>query len=326
MNKFEYASPGTIDAAVGLLNGDAAVLAGGTDLLSLMKDGLASPKRLVNIKDIRELQGVEFDASNGLRLGALVTFSELIGNQVVRDEYPLLVQAAEGVSSPQIQNTGTVGGDLCQRPRCWYFRNGFGLLGLKDGESMPKTGDNRYHAIFGNSGPACFVNPSSLAPGLIALGAKLRILGQNGAREIAVSDLFRTPDEEGERELNLSEDEIVVEILVPPLGDKKSATYEIRQRKALDWPLAAASVVLKTAGEEVTSAQVVLGHVAPTPRVCSAAAAALVGSPVANESAEKAGLAAVQEAAPLSRNGYKVRLTRTAVKRAVLLAAGMEVG
>jgi len=325
MKNFEYASPGTLNAAIGLLNTDTAVLAGGTDLLSLMKDGLSSPKRLVNIKDVRELKGVEFDDSSGLRIGALVTFSELIGNKVVRDEYPSLIQAAEGVSSPQIQNAGTVGGDLCQRPRCWYFRNGYGLLGIKDGESMPKAGDNRYHAIFGNSGPACFVNPSSLAPGLIALGAKLNVLGQNGAREVAVKDFFKIPGKEGEREINLSGDEIVVEILVPPAGGKKSASYEVRQRKALDWPLATASVVMEIAGEKVTSAQVVLGHVAPTPWVSSAAAGALVGSSVTEEVADKAGQAAVQEAVPLSRNRYKLRLARTAVKRAVLLAAGMEV-
>jgi len=325
MKNFEYASPATIEAAVGLLEADANVLAGGTDLLSLMKEGLASPKRLVNIKEIRELQGIEFDDAKGLHLGALVTFAELIGSRVVRDHYPSLIQAAEGVSSPQIQNMGTVGGDLCQRPRCWYFRNGYGLLGLKDGESMPRAGDNRYHAILGNSGLACFLNPSSLAPGLIALGGKVHIAGPSGTKEIPVAELFRIPKSDSEQELNLGDGEILTSILLPPSGAKKMACYEVRQRKVLDWPLAAASVAIEMSGEQVSSARVVLGHVAPIPWVSSSAAEALIGKPLNGETAEEAGKVALKEATPLSRNRYKVRLARTAVKRAVMMAAGMEV-
>jgi xanthine dehydrogenase YagS FAD-binding subunit len=325
MKNFEYASPATKEAAVGLLTSDAAVLAGGTDLLNLMKDNLLSPERVVNIKEIRELQGIRYEPSEGLRLGALVTFSELIRSEIVREMYPALFQAAEGVTSPQIQNVGTVGGDLCQRPRCWYFRNGFGLLALKDGVSMVKAGDNRYHAVLGNSGPACFVNPSSLAPGLIALEATARIFGQNGEKEIPVEDLFRIPESENEKEHTLGFGEIVTDILVPPSEDKKSATYEVRQRKALDWPLAAASVALQLSGERVESARVVLGHVAPIPWVCSDAADTLAGQPLSEETAEAAGKAAAQKATPLNKNRYKVRLTHTAVKRAVMRAAGMEV-
>lgn len=325
MKNFEYASPVTKEAAVGLLAGDAAVLAGGTDLLSLMKEGLASPERLVNIKGIGELRGIEFDESKGLRLGALVTFSELIGDSMVQDKYPVLAQAADGVSSSQIRNVGTVGGDLCQRPRCWYFRSGFGLLAMKDGESMAKAGDNRYHAILGNSGPACFVSPSSLAPGLIALGATVRIFGPNGGRELPLEEFFRTPQKDGEKEFNLDHGEIITDIMVPPSGDKKTATYEVRQRKVLDWPLAAASVALEMDGNAVKSARVVLGHVAPIPWICSAAAEALVGKALTEESADNAGKAATLKATPLTRNGYKVRLARTAVKRAVMLAGAMEV-
>jgi xanthine dehydrogenase YagS FAD-binding subunit len=325
MKNFEYASPATKEAAVGLLTGDAVVLAGGTDLLSLMKDDLVAPSRVVNIKNIRELRGIEFDDTEGLRLGALVTLAELIGDQTVRENYPALVQAAEGVRGPQILNVGTVGGDLCQRPRCWYFRNGFGLMAMKDGESMAKAGDNRYHAILGNDGPACFVNPSSLAPGLIALGAKVRIFGQNGPREVLLEELFRIPKSETEKELSLNDGEIVTDILVPPAGGKRSATYEVRQRKTLDWPLATASVAIEVTGETIQSAEVVLGHVAPIPWVCPSAADALVGKPLNEQAAEDAGKAAALKATPLSQNRYKVRLTHTAVKRAVLLAGGMEV-
>src|SRR5215475_3768287 len=169
MQAFEYASPTTLKDALGMLSsswGEADVLAGGTDLISLMKEYLHTPKRVVNIKGIKELGGIS-KSGGGLRIGATVTFDELAENAAVRSEYPSLMQAALGVSSPQIRNMGTVGGDLCQRPRCWYFRQGFGVLGQdKDGASLIPTGDNRYHAIFPQP-PAYFVSPSSLAPALI---------------------------------------------------------------------------------------------------------------------------------------------------------------
>jgi xanthine dehydrogenase YagS FAD-binding subunit len=190
---------------------------------------------------------------------------------------------------------------------------------------MAKSGDNRYHAIFGNEGPACYVNPSSLAPGLIAMSAKVRIFGQSGEREIPVEDFFRIPKGETEKELSLSDGEIVTEILVPPPGNLKTATYEVRQRKVLDWPLVAASVAMEVAGDTVKSARVVLGHVAPVPWLSPAAADALTGEPLTAETADNAGKAAALGATPLSRNQYKVQLTHTAVKRAVMMAGGMEV-
>src|SRR5713101_5443588 len=161
MQNFEYASPTTLHDALALLGskwGETDVLAGGTDEISLMKDFLHTPNRVVNIKGIKELGGIHHSAQ-GLRIGATVTFDELAGNQAVHSEYPSLVSAVMGVSSPQIRNMGTVGGDLCQRPRCWYYRRGFGLLAMQDGKSLVPNGDNRYHSIFGG-GPAYFVSPS----------------------------------------------------------------------------------------------------------------------------------------------------------------------
>ena len=152
MQNFEYASPSSLKAATALLGSswaDAQVLAGGTDLISLMKDYVETPKRVVNIKGIKELGGIS--ARGGVRIGALVTFEELANNATIRNQFPSLVSAVRGVSSPQIRNMGTVGGDLCQRPRCWYFRNGNGLLAMKDGKSLVQDGENRYHAIFGSA-------------------------------------------------------------------------------------------------------------------------------------------------------------------------------
>jgi xanthine dehydrogenase YagS FAD-binding subunit len=324
MQAFEYAHPTTKEEAVRLLagaDGQTAVLAGGTDLLSLMKDHLASPKRVVSLKHIKELQGIEFKPASGLRLGAMATFEELLDNRDVQKHYPALTQAAEGVSSPQVRSTGTVGGDLCQRPRCWYYRSGFGLLATYNGKPLVPDGDNRYHAILGNSGPAYFVSPSSLGPILVALGAKLRLHGPEGDRELEVDKFFVTPSSDQESEHALKPHEIVTEILVPPPGGAKMAVYEVRQKEALDWPLAAAAVVLNLDGDTVKSARVVLGHVAPVPWPSPEAEEALSGKTLTEEVAMEAGKAAASKATPLSKNAYKVQLTRVAVKRALLRAA-----
>jgi xanthine dehydrogenase YagS FAD-binding subunit len=325
MRAFEYASPTTLKQAVGLLStswGDSEVLAGGTDLLALMKDDVVAPKRLINIKDIKELRGITLGPKTGLRIGALATIQELLDNPAIHRQYPALAQAAAGISSPQIRAMGTVGGDLCQRPRCWYYRAGFGLLAKDEkGEPLIPTGDNRYHAIFGNGGPAYFVNPSSLAPALIAYGAKLQIQGPGGPRETPAEKFFLTPQSDGAREYDLKSNEVVVEIMIPPAVGVHGATYEVRQKEALDWPLAAASVTLKMAGDKVQAARVVLGHVAPVPWPSPEAEQALAGKTVTEETAGAAAGSAVEKAKALSHNGYKIQLARVAVKRAIMHAA-----
>lgn len=325
MEAFEYASPTTKEAAVKLLAakwGEAEVLAGGTDLLSLMKDYVTSPKRVVSLQAVKELKGIEFKPSSGLRIGAMATLRELLDHAEVRRQYPALIQAAEGVRSQQLQSVGTVGGDLVQRPRCWYFRARYGVLAQDSGKPLVPGGENQYHAILGNSGPAYFVNPSSFAPILIALGAKVRLLGPGGAREVAVEKFFITPSSADQREYDLKPNEILTDILVPPAGGAKMAIYEVRQKEALDWPLAAAAVVLNLSGKTVKSARVVLGHVAPVPWPSPEAEAALAGKSVDDSVADAAGKAAVAKATPLSKNSYKVQLARVAVKRAILAAAG----
>jgi xanthine dehydrogenase YagS FAD-binding subunit len=324
MQAFEYANPTTKEEAVQLLAtqwGEAEILAGGTDLLSLMKDHVSTPRRVVSLQAIKELRGIEFKPATGLRLGAMTTLSELIESAEVRREYPALGEAAEGVRSPQILNMGTVGGDLCQRPRCWYFRAGYGLLARDDGKALVPDGENQYHAILGNSGPAYFVNPSSLAPALIALGAKVRVFGPQGTREVGLDNFFLTPASDDQREYHLKANEILTDILVPPTKGTKMAIYEVRQREALDYPLAAAAVVLRLDGKTVKSARVVLGQVAPVPWPAPEAEAVLVGKTISEAVADEAGKAAVSKATPLSKNAYKVQLARVAVKRAILRAA-----
>ena len=321
MQAFEYASPTTLPDALGLLGsswGDAGVLAGGTDLLSLMKEYVEEPKRVVNVKGIKALGGIEKTAS-GLRIGATATITDLLAGEAVRSEYPSLVEAARGISSMQIRNMGTVGGDLCQRPRCWYFRNGFGLLATKDGKSLVPGGDNRYHAIFPEA-PAYFVSASSFGPALMALGASVKVVSSSGEREIKMADFFVAPRDAATREVDLKPNEILTEIVIPSAAGVKNATYEVRQKEALDWPLAAAAVALKMNGDKVASAQIVMGHVGPTPVAAPKAARSLAGKRITEAVAEKVGAQAVKGARPLSGNGYKVQLAKVAVKRALLKA------
>jgi xanthine dehydrogenase YagS FAD-binding subunit len=325
MEQFAYAHPATKQEAIGLLGmnwNESAVLAGGTDLISLMKEHVVIPKRVISIRGVAEWRGIK-SSSAGVTIGALVTVEELLGNATVKAQFPALTQAAEGITSPQIRNMGTVGGDLCQRPRCWYFRNGFGLL-ARDAKGNPlvPNGENKYHAIFATTGPAYFVSASSFGPALIALDAKVRITGAGGDREVAAADFFRIPQNESERETVVKANEVVTEIMIPaPSAGMRSATYEVRQKESMDWPLAAASVALKISGGQVSAAKIVLGHVAPTPWAADQAARSLVGKSVTETTASEAGDAAVRDAKPLSQNGYKVQLTRVAVKRAVLAAA-----
>jgi len=325
MQAFEYANPTTLKDALGMLSsnwGEVDVFAGGTDLISLMKEYLETPKRVVNIKGIKELQGISKSGAN-LRIGAVATIEDLASSPLVRAEYPSLTEAAFGITSPQIRNMGTVGGDLTQRPRCWYFRRGFGLLGTKDGQELIPNGENRYHAIF-PQGKAYFVSPSSFAPALIALGAKVKVASASGNREMSVEELFVAPQDSSNREISLKSNEIITEILVPAARGVRNSTYEVRHKDALDWPLVTASVALKMKGNSIDSARIIMGHVGPTPVVAKEAEAMLAGKTLTEDLATQAGKAAVNEAKPLSENGYKVQLARVAVKRALMSAAKLK--
>jgi xanthine dehydrogenase YagS FAD-binding subunit len=328
MNSFEYASPTTVPQAVSLLStrkGDAAVLAGGTDLLALVKDFVVTPGRLVNIKKIDALSGVRFTAKDGLRIRALTTLSDLAVHPAVRTHYPVLATAIQDAASPQIRNRATAGGNLCQRPRCWYFRNGFGLLALDPhNHSLVEAGDNRFHAILGNDGPAKFVSPSSIAPTLIALGADILLKGPDGSRRIRLGDFFIIPKSPAEREHDLRPNEIIVEIHVPPPGNISAAYYEIRQKHGFDWPFATATAILSLKGERVASATIMLGHVAPIPWRSKDAEAVLTGQVVTPDLARSAAAAAVHGAKSLGQNGYKIKLAQAAVRRAILQAVNID--
>ncbi len=334
MRPFEYASPNSKEQVAALLGTSweqGAILAGGTDLLALMKDDVVTPKRLVNVKGLDALRGTSYQPGNGLRIGALTTMAELAESKDVA-QYPMLFEAVNEAASPQIRNLATIGGNMCQRPRCWYFRSGMGLMPVtKDGKSMVVAGDNRYAAILGTQTGAYFVSPSTVAPALIAYGAKIRIYsakaGGSGVRELPLGRFFLTPKSANEREHDLQPDEMVIELIVPPAPQNlKTGYFEVRQKAAFDWPLAMAAVALDMDGNTVKSARVVLGHVAPIPWVSDEAAQALVGKTITLETAMAAANAAVANAKPLSMNKYKVTLAKAAVKRAILNASLSDAG
>jgi xanthine dehydrogenase YagS FAD-binding subunit len=295
----------------------ALPMAGGMDLLGLMKDHIVSPDRIVSI---RNLDTNVASADGGLRIGAAVKIADLIDHAQARKLYPALVTAAEGVGTPQIRNMGTVGGNIMQRPRCWYFRNEeFNCLKKGGSKCFAVEGENQYHAIFGD-GPCHIIHPSSLAVPVIAYGGRFRVAGPNGAREIDAGQFFQVPNQNLYGETVLQPGEIVTHVLLPAPG-QRSAAYEVRFKQSHDWPLAAAAVNLVMSGSTVKSARVVLGAVAPIPWRVPAAERVLAGKAVTEALAAEAANAALAGARPMSGNAYKIQIAKTAVKRAILAAS-----
>jgi len=321
MHAFEYANPASVDDAVKMLSGtwgETEVLAGGTDLISLLKQEIANPKTVVSLKNVKGLAGIE-KKGGAIHIGSMTKLKEFVANKDVQAEFPGLAQAAKNIAAAQMLNMGTVGGEVLQRPRCWYYRNGLGLLGMKDGKSLIESGENRYHAIFANSGPAKFVHASSLAPGLVALGATFHVHGPKGARKVAAAEFFTAPKTDMERESVLAPNEILTSIEIPAAG-LKNGVFEVRHRKGLDWPMVAAFVAFKDNGGKAQDARIVLGHVAPMPWHSKKGSAALEGQAITDASLAKAADEALSEATPLSDNKYKVPQTKVAIRRAGLAA------
>jgi xanthine dehydrogenase YagS FAD-binding subunit len=310
-------------SALGSERGAVMPIAGGMDLLGLMKDYVAQPDRLVNVKSLDRT--IRKSPDGGLRIGAAVTLSDLAAHADAAKLYPALVQAAAEVGTPQIRNAGTVGGNLNQRPRCWYFRNEeFHCLKKGGSRCFAVDGENEYHAIFGD-GPCHIVHPSSLAVPAIALEARFRILGPAGEREVAAADYYQMPDRNLFGETVLAPNELLTHVMLPAPGAVRSATYEVRFKQSHDWPLAIASVALTMNGQTIRGARVVMGAVAPVPWRSQAAEAALAGKQMSEQAAMAAADAAVAGAKPMTGNGYKVQIARTAVKRAIMKAAGLPV-
>jgi xanthine dehydrogenase YagS FAD-binding subunit len=328
MKNFTFYRPKTAEDAVGLLDarwGTAELLAGGTDLIDLQKEYIAQPDKVVSISAIGDLSGIQ-EVGSSYVIGAGTKLAAIAEHPDLRKHFPALTTPAGIIGGPQIRNMGTLGGNLCQRNRCWYFRDEHVHCLLKGGEKCyALDGENRYHAVFTQGHKCVIVNPSTLAPALIALGATADILGPQGKRTIELAKFFYAPSSGTEREHVLKPNEIVLRVTLPKpetLGQSANASYEVRHKQAYDWPLVQAAVAFQNDGGRASKVNIVLGHVAPTPHIAQSAARALEGKEVTEETAAAAGKAAAEGAKPLAQNGYKIQLIAVAVKRALLTAAG----
>jgi xanthine dehydrogenase YagS FAD-binding subunit len=326
MKNFTYYRPANVEEAIGLLDakwGTSELLAGGTDLLDLQKEYVAQPLKVISLTAIPDFEAIKDGA--GYRIGAGAKLAAIAEHAGLQKAFPALTTAASIIGGPQIRNMGTLGGNLCQRNRCWYFRDEAVKCLLKGGDKcFALDGENRYHAIFPQGHPCVIVSPSTLAPPLIALGAKAEVLGPKGKRTIELAKFFRAPTGPGEREHVLAANEMVVSVSIPSPSGVKNASYEVLHKQSHDWPLVQAAVAFKLDGDRASNVRIVLGHVAPTPAIAANAAKVLEGQTITDGAAAEAGAEAAKGAKPLAQNGYKVKLLEVAVKRAVLTAAGKE--
>ncbi len=327
MKPFAYVNPTNEKDAVAALSPDyekALPLGGGQDLLARMKDYITQPDRIVNIKNA--LEGTVTPYNGGLRIGAAMKMVDVAEHADIARLYPPVAAAAIEVGTPQIRNQGTVGGNINQRPRCWYYRNEEFVCFKKGGNTcFSPAGENQFHAILGG-GPTYIVHPSSLAVPFVAYNATFRLLGPKGERLVPAAEYFTMPTLQNvQRENVLQPDELLTQVILPPPGSVKHGHYEVRYKASHDWPIAFATVLLTMNGSTVQGARVVMGAVAPVPWRSQAAEQALAGKTITPQTAAAAADAALRGAAPLSQNAYKIQVAKAAVERAILQAAGLPI-
>ena len=327
MNSFGWVDATSVEQAAALLaesgvTGPVVAKAGGIDLIDLLKERIVQPSRVVNLKTIPGLDSIVFEPQTGLTLGALATLARIETSPEIRERYPALAQAAGHAATPQVRNAATIGGNLLQRPRCWYFRNEYFHTGAADPAAATARGENQYHAIFDNARTA-MVHGSTPATALIAYGAEVQLIGPNGQqRMVAVKDLLLPPDITRDRDTIIRAGEVLTRVVIPPPGPNTRAAYHKQtERESYDWPICDIAVVLRMNGSRVAAASIVSGWVAPTPRRAEASERMLLGQTVTDTLARRAAKAAVARATPLTHNAYKVPVLETVIRRTILAAA-----
>jgi xanthine dehydrogenase YagS FAD-binding subunit len=275
---------------------------------------------------MKALRFIKEDEKRGLIIGPNMTLAELAKAEKLQGSYQALAQAAESAALPQIRNSATLGGNLCQRPRCWYYRiNSFNCSRKGGDVCFALDGENQYHAIFGNSDGCAIVHPSSTAVALMALGAKLQIKSEGKTREVDLSEFFITPAQDIRRENILTKNEIISEIIIPgTVRGYNSFYYKQKEKQSHDWSIADAAVALKLDSGVCNDARVILGSAAPIPWRATTAESVLKGSILNREQARKAAQAALQSAEPLSLNGYKVHVFKAVIYRTICWAANID--
>jgi xanthine dehydrogenase YagS FAD-binding subunit len=328
MKAFEWANAPTVEEAVKLLapgnnpadpDETSRPFAGGQDLLSTMKSYIVRPPRVVNLKTISGLDQIKDDGNGSLRIGALVTISQLEENADVQTRFPGLAEAAASIATPQIRNLGTVGGNLCQRPRCWYYRlENYKCFKKGGDECFAQSGENKYNAILGG-GPSFFVHPSDLAPMLVALGATVTIAGPGAVQTVPLEKFFTLPTADIRRENILKDGQIITEIQIPASPIAGRSTYlKFKERSSLDFAMASVAAAVDLADDKtVRQARIVLGGVAPIPWRASDAETYLTGKKLDDSTLLQTAAIALKGAEPLEHNAYKITLTKTLVRRAL---------
>jgi xanthine dehydrogenase YagS FAD-binding subunit len=323
MNQFVLADCTTETGALSQLHDGAVVKAGGVDLLDLMKNGVVTPPKLVNIRNISGMRGIHQDA-HGLTIGALATLTEIGEHPAIQKHYAILSDACGNAATPHIRNMATLGGNLLQQNRCWYFRSeDFQCLKKGKDTCFAFDGWNQYHAIFDN-GTCPSVAPSSAAVALLGLNASVELTSaKKGKRLVAIKDFYVQPDVNPMTRTVIAPDELLTAIIIPkPASGTRSAYQKYGEKQSFDWAIADAGVVLEMDGATCRRAAIAMGAASPVVRRSPQAEAMLTGKPITEQSARAAGHAAMEGAHPLSMNGYKVQLFPVAIYRTILLAAG----
>jgi xanthine dehydrogenase YagS FAD-binding subunit len=312
--KFQWQDARSVDDAIAALEAKSMIKAGGIDVMDRLKEGLDAPAKLVNIRTIAGLDQIREDA-NGLHVGPMVTLHQLSIHQSVRATYTALADAAGSAATPHIRNVATVGGNILQRPRCWYFRSEQFHCLRKGGDSCyAQAGENDYHAIFDNQ-LCAIVHPSAVAIALVALGATLELTGKGGKRSVKIEEFFVRPEEDVQRENRMAADELLTDIIVPrPANGSRSAYMKLGEKESFDWPIAEVAVVLGS------KPAVVLGAAAPVPWRAAAAERVLATGTIDEETAHSAAKAALQGATPLANNTYKLPVFEAVIRRTIMAA------
>ena len=326
MPAFELFQPGTTEDALALIGrygSDAWVLAGGLDSFDWLKDRIKRPKVVVDLSQIKNLSGVR-EANGGVEIGAMTTLTEVVRHPLIRERYSLLLEAAELAASPQIRNQGTIGGNVSQDTRCWYYRSGWKCYRAGGNVCFADTPTaiNREHAIMG-ADRCVAVNPSDTAPALIALDAQMVIRGPRGERVVNAEDYFIGPATDITHMTVLNPGELLTAIRIPATWAGTQFYFEkIRDRQVWDFPLVNVASAMVVSGDKIEKIRLVVNAVAARPRRLTNVETAIIGKPRNEETADMAGKMAVEGAQTLRHNGYKVPLMRNLVKRAIRGGAG----